>query len=239
MPDLNLIELRLDAIRTDGGTQSRVQLNEVYAEELADHLRAGGTLPPATVFRNGDRINWMGAGFHRHRAHLLVKRKTMICDLRAGGQRDALLFSVSSNLTQGRRPTPEDKRFAVGLLLHDEEWGQWATAEIARRCGVSQSLVRLIRREEDEAANQAGASSRGAMIGHKCKRGNKVFRTKATRTPKPKGEDVVADERRAILLDLMESIQADRDDLAAMGEETAVAVAHMDAALACIKVRAG
>ncbi len=41
--------------------------------------------------------------------------------------------------------TNEDKRRAVLTILKDEEWGKWGNYEIARRCGVSDEMVRNVK----------------------------------------------------------------------------------------------
>jgi hypothetical protein len=52
-------------------------------------------------------------------------------------QRDALLYSISSNAEHGLPRSNADKRKAVRLLLADAEWGKWSDRESARRCQVS------------------------------------------------------------------------------------------------------
>lgn len=50
----------------------------------------------------------------------------------------------------GLRRTNEDKRNAVSVLLNDEEWSKWSNVEIAKRCGVGETLVRSLRAERSE-----------------------------------------------------------------------------------------
>lgn len=61
--------LDLDLIRIDGGTQSRVELNQETVAEYCEAYKAGANMPPVIVFYDGtDR--WLADGFHRY----LVRR---------------------------------------------------------------------------------------------------------------------------------------------------------------------
>jgi protein gp37 len=62
-----------------------------------------------------------------------------------GTKRDAILYSCGAN-KHGKARTNDDKRRAVTRLLGDREWGGWSNVEISRHCGVSESLVRSIRK---------------------------------------------------------------------------------------------
>jgi len=53
----------------------------------------------------------------------------------------AVLFAVSCNALHGRR-TGADKRDAVMTLLRVPEWSGRSNVEIARRCKVSEFMVR-------------------------------------------------------------------------------------------------
>jgi hypothetical protein len=232
MKELTLTQLRLDEIRRDGGTQTRARVYEDWAVQMADHLRAGGTLPPIVVYRDVDRYNWLSEGFHRFRAHELAKRRAIECDLREGTLRQAILNALSSNLEHGKQLTPEDKRHAVGIMLADSEWSKWSKAEIAKQCGVSRSLVLSIIRE-------SSASWRETKMRRKCKRGKKIYTQPSTRKTKTNAksvmdaeddEDIEAAEWRALLLEAAEDIKSSRGDVAAL-DGTEIAVKHLDAAL--------
>ena len=51
--------LPIGEIITDAGTQVRAEINEAIVEEYAEHLTAGGTLPPITAYRN-DGSTYLG-----------------------------------------------------------------------------------------------------------------------------------------------------------------------------------
>lgn len=48
------------------------------------------------------------------------------------------------------RLTNSEKRRAVTVALNDPEWSLWSNMEIARRCGVGETLVRSLRAERSE-----------------------------------------------------------------------------------------
>lgn len=142
-----MTKLRTDKIRLDGGTQMRVGPRNPDA--LADYKNAiqeGASLPPIVVFFDG-RDHWLADGFHRWSAHRELALDHIEADVREGSQRDAVLYAVGANASHGLRRSNADKRKAVETLLKDEEWGQWSSREIARRCSVHHQLVERLRRE--------------------------------------------------------------------------------------------
>lgn len=129
-------------IRTNGGTQMRTGVNEVTAGEYADEIRRGVEFPPVIVFYDGETY-WLGDGFHRVRAYFMAGGHTaeIPAEVRPGTRRDAVLWAAGANASHGLRRTRQDKERAVDALLADDEWGQWADREIARRCNVSHTFV--------------------------------------------------------------------------------------------------
>lgn len=137
---MELVTLPLEGIRTNGGTQPRVETNEAAIAEYAEVIRFGGELPPVIVFDDGAEI-WLADGFHRFHAHRKAGAMEIACDVRQGTKRDAILFSVGANASHGLRRSNEDKRKAVMTLLNDSEWSSWTQAKIAETCGVSREFV--------------------------------------------------------------------------------------------------
>jgi hypothetical protein len=136
--------LDLKLIRTDGGTQSRVKLNEDIVAEYAEAYAAGATFPAVTVFFDGsDR--WLADGFHRFFGAKKAGKKTILENIIPGTLRDAKLFSFGANGTHGQRPTNADKRKAVEEMLADAEWAQWSDRKIAEVCLVTHPFVAGIR----------------------------------------------------------------------------------------------
>jgi hypothetical protein len=87
----------------------------------------------------------VGDGWRRVLAARLIGLTDIAAEVHAGGQRDALLCSISANSSHGLPRSNADKRKAAGLLLADDEWKEWNDREIARRCQVSNHLVRAMR----------------------------------------------------------------------------------------------
>ncbi len=139
-----LTQLSLGHVRTDGGTQPRVQLNESVVADYAEALTEGAKLPPVTVFFDGSE-HWIADGFHRYHAHRKIDAVFIDAEVREGTRRDAVLYSVGANETHGLRRTNEDKRRAVETLLKDAEWTTWSDHQIAKACGVSHPFVGKLR----------------------------------------------------------------------------------------------
>lgn len=138
--------LPIAAISIDGGTQSRVALNEATVAEYAEVIRLGGELPPVVVFNDGASDGlWLADGFHRFHAHRAAGAMEIACDVRVGTKRDAILHSVGANATHGLRRTNDDKRRAVSTLLADPEWSAWSNEAVARTCHVSPHTVASVR----------------------------------------------------------------------------------------------
>jgi len=144
-PDENeMISLRLDQLRIDGGTQPRAALDDATIEDYAQAMAEGEQFPPLTAFHDGETY-WLADGFHRLAAARKLQRPTIAVEVHQGTRRDAVLYSVSANATHGLRRSNADKRRAVETLLKDDEWGKWSDREIARKARVSHTFVAKIR----------------------------------------------------------------------------------------------
>jgi hypothetical protein len=160
-------------------TQSRANVNDETVAEYAELLAAGVTLPPITVFNDGDNY-WIGDGFHRYHAAVSTGAETIFCMVYEGGRRDALRYSLGANTSHGLRRTNEDKRYAVELALDDEEWGQWSSRAIADLCGVSDKFVGRVRAEYQVRTNRTSTSDMPEM-----RRGRDGKEHPATKTSRP------------------------------------------------------
>ncbi len=136
--------LLITKIRTDGGTQSRAQLNEEAIADYAEAMSEGASFPPVLVVYDGQDY-WLADGFHRIHAARKAELTQLAVEVRQGSQREAVLHSVRANANHGLRRTNADKQRAVETLLRDEEWGQWSDNAIAKACGVSQPFVGKLR----------------------------------------------------------------------------------------------
>lgn len=141
-------KLNLNAIRIDGGTQARVQIDNDAVGDYAEAVKAGIGFPPIVVFHDG-ADHWLADGFHRYHAHKQAGKAGIVADIRSGTVRDAILFSLGANCTHGLRRTNADKRKAVTAMLGDSEWCAWSDRKIADLCGVSQPFVSGLRKPKE------------------------------------------------------------------------------------------
>jgi len=141
--------LNIQAIRIDGGTQSREQINQDCVNEYAELVKDGVEFPPVRVYFDGTDYH-LADGFHRYMAHLQAGKVSITSDVVNGTLRDAILHSLGANSMHGLRPTRADKRKAVQTMLDDFEWSEFSDREIARACCVSHVFVATIRRPKEE-----------------------------------------------------------------------------------------
>lgn len=139
--------LNLESIIVDSTIQARVGQNSKYIDEYTESLKRNELFPPVTVFLVDDENFFLVDGFYRYQAHLNAGISEILCEIKYGTKRDAILYAVQSNATHGIRRTNADKRKAVEILLKDNEWARWSDRHIAKLCRVSQPLVSSIRKE--------------------------------------------------------------------------------------------
>lgn len=138
--------LLIDKIRTDGGTQIRVETNVTQAESYVEDMAAGDVFPPIVVYFDGSEY-WLADGFHRIVAAKSLGLTEIDTDVRAGTRRDAILYAVGANASHGLKRTNRDKRNAVMTLLRDPEWSLWSDIRVAEVCAVSDRMVAKYRAE--------------------------------------------------------------------------------------------
>lgn len=142
-------QVELSRIRTDGDTQSRVNIDPSTVEDYTEDLKEGAEFPPAVVFFDG-KTYWLASGFHRVEAHRQASRKTIDCYVGEGSVADARFYAASCNADHGVRRTAADKRRAVLLVLADARTQDWTAAKIADYCGVSSSFVRAMQAAQQQ-----------------------------------------------------------------------------------------
>lgn len=134
-------ELRLDQIRTDGGTQPRYALDWSAIDDYTDEMEAGAKFPPVVVFYDGENY-WLADGFHRIQAKSQTGAETIAVDLRQGTLEDAQWFSFSANKANGLRRTNDDKQRAVKAALMHPKGAGLSNRQIAAHVGVDEGTVR-------------------------------------------------------------------------------------------------
>lgn len=185
-------KINIKSIRIDGGTQSRVALNQGAVADYADVLADGADMPPVVLFHDGADY-WLADGFHRFFAYRGAGRASIPADVRAGSQRDAVLFACGANSVHGLRRTNDDKRKAVQTLLDDSEWAQWSDREIAKQCGVSHPFVAAVRSPylvpERQQQNRDESSARRPEVVRQVEMDSTKAVKPAARAVEPEPED--------------------------------------------------
>lgn len=136
--------LKLTEIKTDGGTQTRAEIDHTLALHYGARMEAGDEFPPITVFYDGEQY-WLADGFHRVEGATRFNINELAASVHQGTQRNAILYSVQANALHGKRRTNEDKARAILKLLMDDEWRAWSDREIARRTKTSHPHVARLR----------------------------------------------------------------------------------------------
>ena len=106
--------LKIDAIRTDGGTQPRALIDFDAVSDYMDAMTDGVKFPPVVVFYDGTEY-WLADGFHRVKAAHGADFNEIACVVHQGTREDAQWYSFSANKANGLRRTNEDIRRASGI----------------------------------------------------------------------------------------------------------------------------
>jgi hypothetical protein len=154
------MNISLSKIVTNAGTQSRAKIDENVIAEYADRMKEGDSFPPVTVFHDGLDY-YLADGFHRFFAAKKVGSPGILCDVKQGTLRDAILYSFGANNKHGLPRTSADKRKAVIAMLEDIEWQDWSDREIARQCSVSHPFVSALRKELNKPKAETKMNIRG------------------------------------------------------------------------------
>jgi hypothetical protein len=152
------MNIGLDKIRIDGGTQSRVKIDENVVAQYADEMLNGDEFPPVVLFHDGVDY-WLADGFHRYFANKRINSPGISAEVKDGSVRDAILHGIKANNKHGLRPSNEDKRKGVMTMLKDIEWQDYSNRDIAEICGVSHTLVNAIRKELEEGKPTGNSST--------------------------------------------------------------------------------
>src|SRR6476619_7263015 len=130
--ETTVTDLPLADIKVDRACQTRAAMNDETTDEYVGVMKEKGSaaFPAVVVFQDGTNY-WLSDGFHRHAAAKKAGLDSLKSEIRQGDRRDAILHSAGANAIHGLRPTNEDKRRAVTILLGDEEWNTWSNRENA------------------------------------------------------------------------------------------------------------
>ncbi len=139
MKKLNLLN-----IRTDGGTQPRLELDQNLVKEYAEVMREGVVFPPVEVFHDGSEY-WLVDGFHRYFGYKANGLTSIEAIVHTGTLREAQFYAWKANNKHGNRLKPEDIRAIIRILLTDEEYSKWSNNHIAKELGISSMTVGRVR----------------------------------------------------------------------------------------------
>lgn len=148
MKKLNILN-----IRTDGGTQPRVKLDQDLVKEYAEVMREGVVFPPVEVFHDGSEY-WLVDGFHRYFALRANAVTTIEAEVITGTLREAQFYAWKANNKHGNRLKAEDIRAILRIMLTDEEYSKWSNVKIAKELNVSSMTVGRVRVAMQEEAKQ-------------------------------------------------------------------------------------
>jgi hypothetical protein len=147
------MKINLSEIRIDGGTQSRVEINQQVVDDYAEAIKVGIRFPEISVFFDGVTY-WLVDGFHRYHAHRVAGKVSIDAESKDGTQREAVQYSLGVNSEHGLRRSNADKRKAIDTALDDPEWSQWSSRQIAEMCAVSPRTVDAVRDEREKLTAQ-------------------------------------------------------------------------------------
>lgn len=142
----NLLALAIDSIRTDGGTQVRDQLDEMWVSELMDLYREGHEIDPVLVVvesQGGEETTWLADGFHRVEAQRRIGCSTVKATVRTGPAATldmAKMLAAAAN-KNGRPLKAGEKRNAVLMARSTPEGRTMGVRDLARHCGVAAAYV--------------------------------------------------------------------------------------------------
>jgi hypothetical protein len=140
------MSLGIDAITLDSELQPRVKLDDSTVARYVEALQRGDKFPAVTVFYDGGKY-WLADGFHRVSAAKQAGIAEIEVEIRDGGKKEALLFSVAANEEHGLPRTQADRRKAVTTLLKYPDLNQLSDREIGRLCRVDHKTVAKYRNE--------------------------------------------------------------------------------------------
>ena len=208
------MNINLEKIIINGGTQSRDKIDENVVADYADAMLAGAQFPPLDVFHDGVSY-WLADGFHRFFAAKRAGSPGFKCNLHEGTLRDAILFSFGANKAHGLQRSSATKRKIVMGMLSDLEWQDWSDREIAKWCGFSHPFVAAVRKEMGAAKTHT-----------KYKRDGKTITREEPKQKDPVPEFSEAEVEREQMTALVSQLKKENEEL--QDQLTVVQAASID-----------
>lgn len=178
--------LSTDELVADESTQWRQSNTQEAIDDMAEHLRAGGTLPPIDVFDDG-QVKRVADGHHRLAAHRASSTPQIAARVHRGDADAAFLFGVRSRRgNRSVRVTRNDDRHTA-LQLMKRPGLAMGDREIARELGLSHQTIGRWRAEWvasgplDQMPTERGVTRNGAAY--------TIDTSKIGKRPEPKAEE--------------------------------------------------
>lgn len=146
-------KIKLDSIRIDGDTQSRMVVDQPTVYNYLENMKEGDEFPRMFVVYDGSTY-WLVDGFHRYHAYKLLGIKEVEVDYKPGTLEEAQVLSYGVNSKHGKPRTADDKRKSVEGALKNPLTKHKSNYEIAKICGVSQPFVASVRDPEVKKKQQ-------------------------------------------------------------------------------------
>lgn len=151
-----LRRLSIASIQRDPRAQPRERLDENTVASYHVAMSTGAVFPPVVVCGE-----FLADGFHRLEAAVRAGLEEILAEVREGGLREAILFSVGANATHGLPRTQADKRRAVLALLRDPEWSARSDRWIGQQAVVDHKTVARWRADLASGKDFSRSSSAG------------------------------------------------------------------------------
>ena len=142
-------KLKLTQIRTDGGTQARVSLNQDTVNEYAQQMQDGDVFPPVVIFSDGSN-NWLADGFHRYFASRQIGSVDIAVQKHEGTVDEATLYAFGATARRGLSFTKEDYKHIVTRIMQHPVWSTWSTRTIAELLGCSAMTISRVKSSLEE-----------------------------------------------------------------------------------------
>jgi len=146
----SLCLLHMDAIRKDGGTQTRRSLDESVVRHYCALLQAETEFPPLRVWFDGTNF-WLVDGFHRLAAAEKAGFKEVTAYIHHGPLEAAVWDSLSANSQHGLPRKRSEMLDVIQRALCHTNAVSLSNVEIARHLGVAEKTVRRWRRRLSSA----------------------------------------------------------------------------------------
>lgn len=132
--------IKIDAIRLDGGTQTRGWMDQDNVADYAELMKNGVVFPPVQIIYDGENY-WLTDGFHRVSAAKKAGIADIAADITPGTLQDAQWASYAANKSHGLRRNRHDTQRAIDAALLHPNGANLSDRQIAEYIGCSHPTV--------------------------------------------------------------------------------------------------